>query len=99
MRLKSVSLALLTAVVLLTIAAYSAFAGGYVRTGSPGGYFSAGNPGGLQTGSSYWLAPTPANQAFERNNAWSNYKAQNGPVQHGSTGTSGSALQHNAVTP
>jgi hypothetical protein len=101
MRLHSVSLAVLAAVGLLTIGADSASAGGYVRSGSPGGYFSAGNPGGLQSGSSYLLAPTPANQAFERNNAWANYAAQNRPVRvpNVSTGISGSGLQHNAVTP
>ena len=96
MRFNKYSLALLVAVGLLTIGADSALAGGYVRSGSPGGYFSAGNPGGLQTGSNYWLTPTPANQAFERNNAWANYAARNTPVQvpNASTGTSGSALQH-----
>jgi hypothetical protein len=99
MRLHNVSLAVLAAVGLLTIGADSALAGGYVRSGSPGGYFSAGNPGGLHSGSSYLLAPTPANQAFERNNAWANYAAQNRPFPNVSTGTSGSGLQQNAVTP
>ncbi len=98
MRLNRISLAVLVAVGLLTISAGSALAGGYVRSGSPGGYFSAGNPGGLQVGSSYRLAQTPANQAWEGNNAWANYAAQNRPVQvpNVSTGTSGSA---HAVTP
>ena len=101
MRLNSVSLAVLASVVLLTIGADSALAGGNVRGGGPGGFFSAGNPGGLKSGSSYMLAPTPANQALERNNAWANYAAQNRPgqVPNVSTGTSGSAVQHNAGTP
>ena len=92
MKLNSVLLAGLVSIGLLTISADSAFAGGY---------FSAGNPGGLRAGSSYRLAQTPANQAWERNNAWAKYTAQSGQVQlpKVSTGTSGSALQHNAVTP
>jgi hypothetical protein len=47
------------------------------------------------------LARTPANQAWETNNAWTNYRAQNIQLQapKASPGTSGSALQHNAVTP
>ena len=91
MRLNRISLAVLAAVAFLTIDADSALAGGYVRSGSPGGYFSAGNPGGLRVGSSYRLAPTPANQASETNNAWANYAAQRSPVQvpNVSTGTSG----------
>ena len=86
MKLNSVLLAGLVSIGLLTIGADSAFAGGH--------FFSAGNPGGLRAGSSYRLAPTPSNQAFERNNAWANYAAQNR-----STGTSGSAFQHNGATP
>jgi hypothetical protein len=61
MKLNTVSLAGLVSVGLLTIGADSAFAGGY---------FSAGNPGGLPAVSSYPLAHTPSNQAWERNNAW-----------------------------
>jgi hypothetical protein len=82
----------LVSIGLLTIGADSGFAGGY---------FSAGNPGGLRAPSSYRLAPTPGNQAWERNNAWAIYTAQNRQVQvpNVSTGTSISALQHNAVTP
>jgi hypothetical protein len=92
MKLNSVVLRGLVAIGLLTFGASSAFSGGY---------FSAGNPGGLRAPSSYPLAPTPANQAWERNNAWANYGAQNMQVQAPkvSTGTSGSAIQHNAVTP
>ena len=92
MKLNSVLLAGLVSIGLLTIGANSAFAGRY---------FSAGNPGGLRVGSSYRLAQTPANQAWERNNAWANYRAQNIQVQapRVSTGTSGSALQQGAVTP
>ena len=60
MKLKTVLLAGLDSVTLLTIGADSALAGGY---------FLAGNPGGLRAASSYLLAPTPANQAWERNNA------------------------------
>jgi hypothetical protein len=87
MKFKDVLLACLVSIGLLTIGA--------------GGYFSAGNPGGLRAASSYRLAPTPANQAWERNNAWANYTGQNRQVQvpNVSTGTSGSALQHNVVTP
>jgi hypothetical protein len=92
MKLNSVLLTGLVSIGLLTIGANSALAGGY---------FSAGNPGGLRAASSYRLAQTPANQAWERNNAWANYRAQSMQVQvpKVSTGTSGSALQHNAVTP
>jgi hypothetical protein len=92
MKLNSVLLAGLVSIGLLTIDADSALAGGF---------FSAGNPGGLRSALSYPLARTPANQAWERNNAWANYTAQNRQVQvpNVSTGTSGSALQHNAVTP
>jgi hypothetical protein len=92
MKLNSVLLAGLASIGLLTSGADSAFAGGY---------FSAGNPGGLRAASSYRLAHTPANQAWERNNAWANYTAQNRQVQVPSvpTGTSRSVLQHNAVTP
>jgi len=92
MKFKNVLLAGLVSIGLLTIGADSGFAGGY---------FSAGNPGGLRTASSYRLAPTPANQAWERNNAWASYTAQNRQVQvpNVSTETSGSALQHNTVTP
>ena len=89
MKANSVLLASLISIGLLTMAADSAFAGGY---------FSAGNPGGLRGASSYRLAPTPANQAWERNNAWIKYTAQNRQVQvpNVSTGTPGLALQHNA---
>ena len=92
MKLNSVLLAGLVSVGLLMIGADGALAGGF---------FSTGNPGGLRAGLSYPLARTPANQAWERNNAWANYTAQNRQVQvpKVSTGTSASALQHNAVTP
>ena len=90
MKLNSVLLAGLVSIGLLTIGADGAFAGGY---------FSAGNPGGLRSALSYPLARTPANQAWESNNAWANYTAQNRQVQvpNVSTATSGSALQHNVV--
>jgi hypothetical protein len=68
MKLNSVLLAGLVSIGLLTIGADSAFAGGH--------FFSAGNSGGLEPGSSYRLAPTPANQAWERNNAWAKYTAR-----------------------
>jgi hypothetical protein len=91
MKLNSVLLAGLVSIGLLTFGADSAFAGGY---------FSAGNPGGLRAASSYRLAPTPANQAWATNNAWAHYSAQLRQVQPNvTTGTSVSALQHNAVTP
>ena len=53
----------------------------------------------VRAASSYRLAPTPANQAWERNNAWANYTAQGREVQvpNVTTGTSGSALQHSGV--
>ncbi|HEX4202226.1 MAG TPA: hypothetical protein VHY59_11955 [Chthoniobacterales bacterium] len=88
MKLNRVLLAGLVSIGLLTIGADSAFAGGH--------FFSAGNPGGLRAGSSYRMAQTPANQAWERNNAWANYRAQNMQVQvpKSPSGTSGSALQH-----
>ncbi len=65
------------------------------------GSFSAGNPGGMRAGASYPLAPTPANQAWERNNAWANYKAQNIQIQgpNVSTGNAGSAPQPHPGTP
>ena len=88
MKLKTVLLAGLASVSLLTIGAPSALAGGY---------FSTGNPGGLRAAPSYPLSPTPANQAWERNNAWTSYTAQN--RQAPNVSTSGSALQHSAVTP
>jgi hypothetical protein len=92
MKLNSVLLAGLVSIGLLTIGADRAFAGGY---------FSAGNPGGLRAALSYRLAKTPANQAWERNNAWAKYTAQSGQIQvpKVSNGTSGSAPQHNAVIP
>ena len=92
MKLNSVLLAGLVSIGLLTIGADSALAGGY---------FSAGNPGGQRSALSYPLAPTPANQAWESNNAWTNYTARSNQVQvpHFSSETSGSALQHNVVTP
>jgi hypothetical protein len=92
MKLKNVLLGGILSIGLLTIGADAGFARGYL---------SAGNPGGLRSGANYRLAPTPANQAWERNNAWANYRAQNTQVQapNVSTGTSGSALQHSAVAP
>jgi len=90
MKLNNVLLASLASVGLLTIGADSALAGGY---------FSAGNPGGLQAASGYHLALTPANQAWERNNAWTKYTAQIRQGPNPSTGTSGSAHQNKAVTP
>jgi hypothetical protein len=92
MKLNRVLLAGLVSIGLLTIGADGAFAGGY---------FSAGNPGGLPASSSYRLAQTPANQAWEINNAWAKYTAQSAQVQAPkvSTGSSVSALQNNAVTP
>jgi len=96
MKLNSVLLAGLVSIGLLTIGADGAFA-----RGRGGRYFSAGNPGGIAATSGSRLAHTPANQAWETNNAWANYRAQNIQLQapKASTGTSGSALQHNAVTP
>jgi hypothetical protein len=99
MKLNSVLLAGLVSMGLLTIGADSASARGYFSAGNPGGLRTSSLPGGLAA-SGYRLAHTPANQAWETNNAWANYKAQNGQVQvpNVSTGNSGSALQHNAVT-
>jgi hypothetical protein len=96
MKLNSVLLARLVSIGLLTIGADGAFA-----RGGGGRYFSVGNPGGIAAASGSRLAHMPANQAWEGNNAWAHYSAQNRQVQvpNVSTGTSGSALQHNAVTP
>jgi hypothetical protein len=49
----------------------------------------------------FCLIGAPANQAWATNNAWAHYSAQIRQVQvpNVSTGTSGSAFQHNAVTP
>jgi len=69
--MRSISLAGLASVGLLAIGADRAFAGGY---------FSAGNPGGLPAMSSYPLAHTPSNQAWERNNAWAAYNANLGHI-------------------
>jgi hypothetical protein len=71
MKLSTDFIAGMLAVGLLTVGAEGAFAGPRV-----GGYFSAGNPGGLRYGSDYHMARTPANQAWERNNAWATYNAQ-----------------------
>jgi hypothetical protein len=92
MKSNSVLLRGLVSIGLLTIGANSAFSGGH---------FSTGNPGGQRAGLSYPVASTPANQAWERDNAWANYRAQNMQVQAPkvSGGTSGSAAQHNAGTP
>jgi len=92
MKINNVLLAGLVSIGLLTIGGNSAFAGTH---------FFAGNPGGLRGGSSYRVLPTPANQAFERNNAWNKYRAQNSQIQapSASTGTSGSVLQPKAGTP
>src|SRR6267378_3106983 len=72
MKLNSVLLAGLVSIGLLTIGADGAFA-----RGSGGRYFSAGNPGGIAATSGSRLTHTPANQAWERNNAWAHYSAQN----------------------
>src|ERR1700730_13390353 len=95
MKLNSVLLAGLVSLGLLTFGANSSFAGG-----RGGRYFSAGNPGGIATTSGSRLAHTPANQAWARNNAWAQYSARIRQVHPNvTTGTSGAALQHNAVTP
>ena len=61
----------LLAIGFLTIGAEGAFA-----RGMGGGHFSAGNPGGLRYNSEFRIAQTPANQAWETNNAWATYNAQ-----------------------
>jgi|ERR1700724_2729363 hypothetical protein len=96
MKLNSVLLAGLISIGLLTIGLDGAFA-----SGRGGRYFSAGNPGGIAATSGARLAHTPANQAWERNNAWANYTAQlrQAPGPNVSSGMSGPALQHNAPTP
>ena len=93
MKLNSVLFAGLVSIGLLTIGADGAFA-----RGSGGRYFSAGNPGGIAATSGSRLAHTPANQAWETNNAWAHYSAQNRQVQvpNVPTGISGSALN---ITP
>jgi hypothetical protein len=92
MKLNRILLAGLLSIGLLTVGADGAFARGF---------FSAGNPGGLPVASGYPMAHTPANQAWERNNAWANYTAQNRQAQvpNVPTGTSGSAFQHNGANP
>ena len=95
MKLNSFLLAGLVSIGLLTIGLDGAFA-----RGRGGRYFSAGNPGGIAATSGSRLAHTPANQAWATNNAWAHYSAQLRQVQPNvTTGTSGSALQHNVVTP
>jgi hypothetical protein len=78
---------------LLAIVSDSAFAG--PRAGGNFHYFAAGNPGGLRTGIAYPLTPTPANQAWVRNNAWANYSAQLTQGANVSSGTSSPALRQN----
>ena len=90
MKLKSVLLAPLLSVGILTVSAHSAFARGY---------FSRGNPSGLPAAAGYPLAHTSANQAWETNNAWANFNAQNRQAPNVSTENPGSALQHNPGTP
>jgi hypothetical protein len=72
MKLNSVLLAGLVSIGFLTIGADGAFA-----RGGGSHYFSAGNPGGIAAASGSRLAHTPANQAWESNNAWAHYSAQN----------------------
>jgi hypothetical protein len=90
MKLKSVLLVPLLSIGILTVSAHSAFARGY---------FSRGNPSGVPAATGYPLAHTSANQAWETNNAWANFNAQNRQVPNVSPGNPGSAPQHNAVTP
>jgi hypothetical protein len=71
MKLSTGFIGAVLAIGLLTIGAEGVFARPTV-----GGYFSAGNPGGLSYRSGYRIAQTPANQAWERNNAWAAYNAQ-----------------------
>lgn len=61
--------------------------------------FSAGNPGGIRTMSPNPLAATPANEAWERNNAWTNYSTQSRQGLGGSRSgaTSGVMLQQNRM--
>jgi hypothetical protein len=63
----------LLAIGLLAIVPDGAFAGG--RGGGHFHYFAAGNPGGIRFAPAFPLTPTPANQAWETNNAWATYKA------------------------
>ena len=64
------------AIGLLAIVPDFAFAGG--RGGGHFHYFAAGNPGGIRFAPAFPLTLTPANQAWETNNAWATYKAQLG---------------------
>jgi hypothetical protein len=84
MKLTTRFVAGLLAIGLLTIGADGAFA-----RGTMGGHFSAGNPGGLRYSSQYRIANTPANQAWETNNAWATYNTQGrqAPGTTSSTGT------------
>src|SRR5947207_14318608 len=94
MKLINGFLAGLVSIGLLAIVPDSAFAGG--RGGGNFHYFASGNPGGIRTGSAYPLTPTPANQAWVRNNAWARYSAQFGQGANVSSGSSGPTLQQNA---
>jgi len=90
MKLINGFLAVLVSIGLLAMVPDSAFAGG--RGGGHFHYFAAGNPGGM---GAYPLTPTPANQAWVRNDAWANYSAQLRKGANVSSGTSGRTLPQN----
>ena len=87
MKLSTGFIAGLLAIGLLAIVPDGAFAGG--RGGGHFHYFAAGNPGGIRFAPAFPLTPTPANRAWETNNAWATYKAQLGQATGSkiSTGT------------
>ena len=90
MKLINGFLAVLVSIGLLAMVPDSTFAGG--RGGGHFHYFAAGNPGGM---GAYPLTPTPANQAWVRNDAWANYLAQLRKGANVSSGTSGPTLPQN----
>ena len=65
MKSNSILLAGLVSIGLLAIGAGSGFARGY---------FSVRNPLEWPASSGYHLSPTPANQAWERDNVWASYE-------------------------
>jgi hypothetical protein len=82
MKLNARLIGTVLAIGLLTIGTEGAFAGPAL-----GRYFSAGNPGGLPFSPVYPMGHTPANQAWESNNAWATYNTHLRPTPGGKTST------------
>ena len=85
MKINTHFIAGLLAIGLLAIVPEGAFGGG--RGGGHFHYFAASNPGGIRFAPAFPLAPTPANQAWETNNAWATYRAQLGQTTGSSIST------------